>query len=169
MYGPINTLRKLHKLFIHDFVAMSSIKLLLIVYTSPYPNNRAVLLIFLTACLYMVSVRFVYINVHYLRFSDAIKQWLRVGAQWKSHDLYLHLIVVLPSHFSLWFYGANVNVDVTRVRGHASKFYSMHILLQTNFPGTSSWRHCKTEKNYYCSDPNACHLNATLNWSMSST
>jgi len=58
MYGAIITLRKLQKLFLHDFVAISSRWLLLFVNTSPYLNHRAVVLIFVTACLYMLDLRF---------------------------------------------------------------------------------------------------------------
>jgi len=49
----IITLRKQQNLFVHDFVAISARYLLLFVNTSPYPNDRAVQLIFLSAlCLY---------------------------------------------------------------------------------------------------------------------
>jgi len=39
------TLGKQQKLFLHDFVAISARWLLLFVNTSPYPNDRAVLLV----------------------------------------------------------------------------------------------------------------------------
>jgi len=56
----IITLRKQQKLFFRDCVAISARWLLLFVSTSPYPNDRAVQLIFLSVlCLYRRSTFFI--------------------------------------------------------------------------------------------------------------